>query len=218
MLYRTLRLGIAAALGGALALSACARESTAPSQDATVFVRADLSGTAAVTVVVEVAAPDITPTLVFNIPVVSGVASGTITIPVGSGRVITMRGFDASGTETHRGTVTMTVQPGTNPTVTLILTPLTGDVPIVATMGSITVTVTLSPSSTVPVNQTLTATAAITSNGTTVPGATPIWATLNPGVASVSNVGLVTGVAAGQTKIVATYQGVAGEATITVAP
>jgi hypothetical protein len=165
--------------------------------------------------VVEVAAPDITPTLVFNIPVENGVASRTITIPVGSGRVITMRAFDANGTETHRSAVTVNIQQGTNPTVSLVLTPLTGDLPIIATLGGITVTVTLS-APTVAVNQTVTAAATITSNGTPVPGATPSWATLNPGVASVSNVGLVTGVAAGQTKIVATYQGAAGEATITV--
>lgn len=210
---------LAAALGCVAVFSACASKGgTGPRADAEVLVRADLSATAAVMVVVEVSAPDITPALVFNIPVVSGVASGTIIIPAGTGRVITMRAFDAGGVETHRGTVTVTAQEGINPTLTLVLTPLAGDVPIIATIGSITITVALTPSSSVLVGQTRSATATILFNGSPIPGATPTWATLNPGIASVDGAGVVTGVGAGQTKIVATYLGAAGEATITVTP
>lgn len=204
----------AAALGCIMVLSACA-SGTGPRSDAELVIRADLSATSAVMVVVQVSAPDITPTLVFNLPVQNGVASGSIAIPAGSGRVITMRAFDASGIETHRGTITVTAVEGANPTLSLVLNPLAGDLPIIATIGSITLTVTLNPTS-VPVGQTSTATVTILLSGSPIPGATPTWATLSPGIASVSTSGVVTGVGEGQTKIVATYGGAAGDATITV--
>lgn len=208
----------AAALGCIVVLSACAPgSSTGPRHDAELSIRADLSATAAVLVVVQVSAPDITPSLVFNLSVQNGVASGAVTIPAGSARVITMRAFDASGIETHRGTITVTVVEGVNPTLSVVLNPLAGDLPIIATIGGMTVTVTLNPT-TVSVNQTSTATAVILLNGSPIPGATPTWATLSPGIASVSTTGVVTGVGEGQTKIVATYGGAAGDATITVTP
>src|SRR5438309_8149913 len=109
--------------------------------ETTLLVRADLSGTAAATVVVEVTAPDFATAMVFNIPIVNRVATGTITLQAGSSRTITMRAFDAGGVQTHRGSVTVNIQPGTNPTISIVLMPLTSDVSINATLGSFTVTV-----------------------------------------------------------------------------
>src|SRR5213593_3068774 len=129
-----------------LALGACLpRSLTEPRGDEgglTLLVRADVSATAAATVVVEVAGPGITTPLVFNIAITNGVATGAITIPAGSNRTITMRAFDAGGTETHRGSVTVNIVAGTNPTISLVLTPLAGETPINVTLGSFTVTVT----------------------------------------------------------------------------
>src|SRR5438067_13898162 len=67
--------------------------------DGAVAIRADVSGTAIAAGVVEVSAPDIPTTLVFKIPVTSGVASGTITVAARSSRSIAMRAFDASGVQ-----------------------------------------------------------------------------------------------------------------------
>jgi hypothetical protein len=204
----------AAVLGCALTFTAC-EPATQPGSGVSVAITADLSATAATLVVVEVTAPDITTPLVFNIPVVNNIASDTITIPVGSARTITMRAFDAAGLETHRGSATVTVGAGTNPALTLVLTPLNGDQPITATIGHVTIAVT-PPTPTVNRGATATLTATITdSNGNPVAG-TVSWATRNPGVATVSASGVVTGVAAGQTTVVATYQGAAGAATVTV--
>jgi Big-like domain-containing protein len=212
------RNSIAAALTSLMVLASCsASDGTGPPGGrATLVVTANVSATAAVTVVVEVTASDIATPLVFNIPVVSGVASGTIALPAGSNRTISIRAFDAGGTQTHQGSVTVNIAGGNNPTISLVLTPLTGDVPVVATIGSLTVTVTPSPAA-VGVGLTVTLTATITANGTPVT-ATVTWATRNPGVASVTSAGVVTGMAAGQTSIVATFQGVAGSATVTVGP
>lgn len=110
--------------------------------EASLVVTANVSATSVALVVVEVTAPDIATPLIFNIPISGGVATGTITIPAGSDRTITIRAFDAGDVQTHNGSVTIDVPAGTNPTVSLVLTPLHGDVPIEATLGSFTVSVT----------------------------------------------------------------------------
>jgi Bacterial Ig-like domain (group 2) len=184
---------------------------------ATLSVTADLSGTAVATVVVDVSASDISTMLVFNIPIVNGIASGTVTIPAGSNRTIVLRGYDAGGVETHTGTVTTTVQPGSNATLSLVLTPLTGDVPINATLGYYIVTVT-PPSPSLSVNGTAQLTATIKdSDGNPIAGVVS-WATHDPGVAIVDATGLVTATGAGTTTISAVFQGIAGNTSVTVTP
>jgi hypothetical protein len=173
------------------------------------------------TVVAQVTAPDITTPLVFNIPITNGVATGTITLSAGTHRTITMHAFDTGGVETHTGAVTIDVQAGTNPTISMILTPLNGTVPINVTLGSLQVTVTpsantISLAGTAPTAQ-LTATVK-DQNGNPVTGAVVTWATAAPGVASVSASGLVTALHVGQTNLFATYQGAVGSATVTVTP
>src|SRR6058998_4228572 len=70
-----------AALGSCLEREPTASPSRPP--EMTLLVQADLSGTPVATVVVEVTAPDIPTPLVFNIPIVDRIASGTITVPAG---------------------------------------------------------------------------------------------------------------------------------------
>src|SRR5688572_177276 len=65
-----------------MALSSCSQDLTRPPPGIALAVRADVSATAVVTVVIEVTAADITTPLAFNIPVVSGVANGTIAAPL----------------------------------------------------------------------------------------------------------------------------------------
>jgi len=204
------------------ALVSCSQEGSVtppPVTTATLVVSANLSGTAVATVVVDVTAPDIPTMLVFNIPISNGSATGTITVPAGSNRAITIRGYDAGGVQTHSGTTTVSIQPGTNQALSIMLTPLTGDLPITATLGAYVVTV--APS---------TATLHLGGTNTAQLGATildtqnhPVvgvvaWATQNPGVATVDGTGLVTGIGTGSTTISAVYQGVTGTATITVSP
>jgi hypothetical protein len=185
----------------------------------TLVIRATLTGTAVATVVVEVTAPDIATPLVYNIPTVNGVAAGTITVLAGSNRTITIRAYDAGGVETHTGSVTVNIQPGTNPVISLVLTPLTGDVPITVTLGSFSVTVgpataTLEPGDTVRLTATV-----LDPNGNPVTGQVA-WGTLAPAVATVVTTGehtaRVTAVGLGQTTVLAVFGGIAGPASITV--
>lgn len=203
-----------------LLLSGCARDTTAPGGHAvSLLVRADLTATAAATVAVVVTAADIPSPLVFNVPVVDGIATGSITLTAGSGRTITMHAYDSGGTETHRGAVTVNIQAGTNPTIALVLTPLAGDVPIDVTLGSFVVTI-APAADTLAIGGTASFTATILdADGDPVLQAVT-WATLEPGIATVASTGdrtvQVTAVNLGTTTIVASFGGSAGVATIIV--
>ena len=205
-------------LASVLVLGACGDGLIDPNRDrGTLIVRADVSATAVATLVAEVTAPDIPTTLLFNIPVVAGVASGTITVPAGSDRTVTLRAYNAGGILTHNGSVELDIQPGTNAAVAITLTPLTGEQAIVATLGSFTITVTPSSPS-VGIGGTVQLGVSITDwNGTPTTG-TVSWATQDPGIATVDATGLVTGERAGITKVAATFHGATGTATIGVGP
>jgi hypothetical protein len=204
-----------------LLLAACSSGDVTqpPGGQASMIVRVNVSGTAVATVVVDVSASDIPTPLVFNIPVSAGVASSTITIPAGSNRAIVIRAFDAAGVETHSGSTTITVQAGNNPSVSITLDPLSGTVPIVATLGTFSVSVTPPPNplslGTDPTVQLLVEVR--DAHGQPVTG-TVKWATHDPGIASVSSTGLVTAVSVGHTNIFATFEGAVGSAAITVGP
>jgi hypothetical protein len=220
---RTRRLWLTAALVSTLGLGSCLQsvptDSSRQPSEARLLLRADLSGTAVATLVVEVTAADIAPTLLFNIPVVAGAAAGTITLPAGSNRTIAIRAYDAGGVQTHSGSVTVSLQPGANPTISIVLTPLTGDVPIEVTLGSFAVLVTPAADSLL-IGDTISLTATILdANGAPVPGQV-VWGVLSPGVASVvstgTQTGRVTAIRPGRTTVVATYGGTAGPAAVAV--
>ena len=209
-----------AAVAALLAFAACTPPTEPPGNgQARLSITANVSGTGVAMVVVEVSAPDMPTPMVFNIPIVAGVASGTITIPAGANRTITIRAYDAGGVLTHSGSTTVTVQAGTNPSISLTLTPLNGDLPINATLGSFTVTVTPTPN-TLSLSGTQTVQLSVTlrdTQGQPITG-TVNWATQQPGIAGVSATGLVSAVGAGQTSIFATFQGAVGSAAVTVTP
>jgi hypothetical protein len=205
------------ALATALAFAGCGGDVTPPAGGEGIFtVSADVSQTAVAMVVVVVTGPGITTPLTFNLTVSGGVATGTVTIPAGSDRNIEMKAYDNAGILTHQGFVTIDVTAGANATVALTLTPLTGDAPITATLGTVTVVVAPATAS-IAVSGTVQLTDTLKANGSVISGAV-LWATTNPGIATVSSAGLVTGVGAGTTNIVATFQGVAGQSVVTVGP
>jgi glucose/arabinose dehydrogenase len=121
--------------------------------------------------------------------------------------------------ETHRGSVIVTIQSGTNPIISLVLSPLVGNVPINATLGSFVVTV-APGADTLAILGTAALTATILdANGTPV-AERVVWATLNPGIATVVSTGdrtaQVTAVSPGATTVVASFGGTGGPAAIVV--
>ena len=201
-----------------LLAASCDRQPTGPTmfeEGAPLLIRADVSATLINTLVVEVTAPDITTLLVFNIEVVDGMASGTIVIPAGSDRTITIRAFDSNGIQTHQGSATVNVVEGVNPTVQISLGPLTGDQPVQVAVGSFTVEV--APArATVAAGNTLQLTVTILdASGDPFPG-TASWASLQPEVATVDATGLVTALTEGNAQVVAVFGNVGDSAEITV--
>ena len=94
--------------------------------------------------------------------------------------------------------------------------------------GTATVTVTAAPvasvnvtppTASITVGQTTTLTAqTLDANGNALTWRAVTWASSNPGVATVSDAGVVTGVAPGDASITATSEGKSGAATVTVTP
>ncbi|HEU4828155.1 MAG TPA: Ig-like domain-containing protein, partial [Gemmatimonadales bacterium] len=211
------------ALTGVLALAACAGEPLGPGPgpddaSATIRVSANVANTPIDLLVVTVSAADIAVPAVFNLPVVSGTASGTLHIPPGAERVFAVEAFDAGGEVTHDGSAIRDVQRGQNAPLSIPLTPRSGQVPITISFGDFSVEVSpaaqlldLSASTTTQLTVTV-----VNGSGATVTSPQVIWATTNPARATVSASGLVTGLLPGEVDIVATYNGIAGISHLTL--
>ena len=178
-------------------------------------VEANLSATAATVLVVEVTGADIDPPLIFNIDVVDGVASGTVSVPVGSARTFMLRAYDSEGIETHRASTTVDIRYGTNPAINLTLLPLSGDQPISVAIGTIVITIT-PQFDTVGVGRTVQLTATVTdSDNNEVPGYVH-WAVLDASKARIDSAGVVTGLEVGTVEVVAVFGHIAATAQIVV--
>lgn len=120
------------------------------------------------------------------------------------------------GDSAHTDTITATVAGvATAAVFTATAVPSVTGVGIVTGFASIVVT---PAAATMKVGDTLTVTAAAVDASGHSTSITPVWATSNPGLASVTSSGLVTALSAGTVTITATYQGVAGHSTLTVNP
>ena len=181
------------------------------------FVTADISGTAIQSVVAKVEAPDME-TITSELEVEGGTATGVLSIPVGSGRVLTITAFNAEGAATHEGSRTLTVAAGTNETVSVNLVPTMGDQPITATLGEVRLTWkervgALAIGSTaqfeVEVLEPYEDTIRVLDVDVT-------WGSLHPETAAVDGAGDVTGVAEGSAQILAVYGGVAIETWVSI--
>ena len=175
----------------------------AESRDAPITIAFDVGSAPVVTAVIIVSAPDIPNSLAFNLTITGTSATGTFGLPVGRNRTITVHLYAADGSETHRGSTVIDVKSGTNPPASIVLLPISSEVPIVVTVGSYTVTVTpAEPSVTVGATLQLNA---VVSIGATPQAVTVQWVSLDPGLASVDADGLVRGLAAGTARIQARY-------------
>lgn len=209
---------VLAVAGMALAPGGCVDAPTGPAglePAAALIVQANLAGTAIDALVITVTAPDIPSALVFNLVLTEGAAHGTLRLPAGSHRTFTAQAFDAMGIETHRGSRTAPVQPGVNPPLTLVLLPVEGEQGIELTIGSYQVRVTpeaarLAPGDTVRL-------AAAVSDAEGQPVESPVqWATLDPAIATVDPIGLVTAQEPGDALVAAVFAGVGAVARIAV--
>src|SRR5438552_17625966 len=93
------RIRVVVTLASVLALGSCLERDPTGSRPSsvttTLLVRADVTGTAVATVVVDVTAPGIPATRVINVPVTQGTALGPIKVSAGPNRPLAPRAFDA---------------------------------------------------------------------------------------------------------------------------
>jgi hypothetical protein len=151
-------------------------------------------------------------TLLFNLSLSGGVASGSLVIPAGTARHIVVHAYTGV-METHRGEATTDISTGTNPTIELTLFPLTGSVPITLTIG--TTLVLVGPDSVyVGLGDTLRMTAQVRDQNNAVQNVGVVWASLNTARATVDKAGLVTVRDTGYVQIIATQGGAAGSGRI----
>ncbi|MFC1639802.1 DPP IV N-terminal domain-containing protein [Gemmatimonadota bacterium] len=184
-------------------------------QNVQLLVQVSLSSQAITQVSVVVTATDITTPLAFNLTLNNGEASGTITIPTGSARTITVHCYNAADIETHRGSTTVNVTEDSNSTVTITAEPLTGDQPVDVRIGTLLVTV--APSAdTLAVGDTARLSATVVDALGETLDVTVLWATLKPALATVDTLGLVSALAPGEVQIVATYGGAGDDSEILV--
>lgn len=169
------------------------------------------------TVVVTVTGPRITTPIVGNYTITNDTARGTLTLPVGPGRVLTAEAFDANGVATYRGTRTVTVVAGSNTGVTLTLLPLLGDVPVTAVVGRLTLTLSASPT-TLAAGATSTLTAEVRDAQNALVSVPVTYALSRPPAASVTSGGVLTALDTGTVVVTATAFGSAASTTITMTP
>jgi hypothetical protein len=215
----------------ALILINCSEPPTLPPAPLSrLAISANVSATTVTTMVVTVTGPGIGVPLVFNLAIdAQGVASGSIAIPAGANRKIELDAFDVTGIKTHHGErIIAEIRPGNNAGVSIVLLPLAGNQPVTATLGAVTVTVMPSPMTvTIGVANAVTVTAVVRDKDNAIVPVTPgelKWASTSPASFSAAShstdadKGVVTGIRAGIGEVVATYNGFAGVAAVTVVP
>lgn len=183
----------------------------------------NLQGTGVQSVSVQVTAADISQPLLFNIPVASdGTATGRVDVPSGAARTLTVRAFNAQGAQTHEGSATVDVKPGTNPPVQVTLVPRAGELPISVSFGSVMMRVyqtsypNLSNGYSIGA-MTNFAAEIIRPDGTRIEDAVVRWASIDPNVMTVSPSGSGYAVGVGTTDIVGTWNGYGASVRVSVA-
>ena len=189
-------------------------ESSAEPQLAMVPVNVS-AAPAITTLSITVSAADIATDLIFNLDMSGGAASDTITIPAGSSRTVTIRGFDENGIETHRGSKTVHLTEGLNPQLTIVLLGLTGELPLLVILGETNVAVTPEAVS-LSVGGTAQLEAVVTDESGDTLDVAVRWGSSNPAFVTVDEAGMVSGVGLGSASVVATYGGVGAGSAVTV--
>lgn len=167
-------------------------------------------------VVVTVTGARIDPALVFNFPVVNDTARGTVTLPVGTARTLVAQAFDASGIQVLRGERTFDVAAGANAAVVVVMTALTGSVPVTAVIGNVTLTLTAAAAS-VRAGSTVALTAEVRDALGAVVTAAPVrYAVSRPPAARVRGDGVLLALDTGSVTVTATAFGRAASTTVTL--
>ena len=182
-------------------------------------MRVALAGTAIRRVRVEVEGrPEIPSGITSALRVSGGIASGAIEVPASRGSTVTVRGYDAMGTETHAAAQTMDFAPGARVRLAISLVPSDESRDRSADREDWVVRVAPALSELTIGGQIQLLTSVFTARGDTVGGAARFvdWAVLPRSVVKVDRDGLVTALDSGVVDVVAQYGGGVGTARVRV--
>ena len=181
-MFSLFRRSTTAFLAAIAAVVGCS-DSTAPVEAKATLVLYSITPATVRSLVVQLSGPGIAPDLFVNLPVdTAGVARGSIAVLPGYPRNITVTAVDTSGIVSHRADTTLHLVAGVNPTLNLVLRPLTATAPIVVTFGSLLVTITSGPTAML-MGDTASFAATVTGGyGPPVPPASIAWASSDPSV------------------------------------
>lgn len=205
-----------------LAVVSCKRPTDIPriQEPGRLTVHANVAATSIATMVITVSAPDISPSLVFNMTInPGGVAEGAINVPAGSNRRLEIDAYDDNQIKTHHGEMVVPlVRPGGgNNRISIVLLPIAGQQPVLVQFGIFIVTV--SPATvSLQIDETKPVVVTVKDDKGNVFPHEPAklqLATTDPSVFSISG-SSVKGIKAGNATLVATYEGYAGTAAVSV--
>ena len=209
--------GIASAL---LALSvawACGEVTTDPQTGFTeVQLHANLAGTPATTLQIEVSGPDIPAPSSFVVDGHNGVAAGRVTLPVGAQRQITVLALDANGTITHHGATTMDVSASSVPATGITLSTSQDYKDVHVRLGVYVITV-IPEVKEITIGETFQFMTTIVDVEGEVIHRDPEWSTTSRDIVAVDHHGKIEAVSPGVATIAAEYKGTIGLARVFVA-
>jgi len=208
-----------------LTLLSCGREVTEPEFPETVVpagftplhIYADLAGTPAVTLEIELSAADLPQTMHFSVISDRSVASKTLSLPAGEQRKLKISAHDADGLETHAGSLEIAVRAGESFSMDLVLEPKgPAGKSIPVCIGVLIITIDPAVIE-LKVAETHRLVARIVDVNGGVINERPTWSTSHSGIVSIKTNGEITAEASGFATIVAEFQRTVGLARVFVA-
>ena len=197
-------------------LLACGDAPTEPTV-ASVRLQALTSATTK-TIIVEISGPDISPSVIVNIPVgADAVARDSLRIPAGSSRQLSLTAVDSAGVQTYRADTTITLRAGVNPSITIQLKPLQGSLAVAVGFTGARMAFDTAARSMLAGDSLVLSATATSAIGASVPSSALVWGSSNPAIATVVG-GVVRAVRPGVARIGVSYQGASASVPLTVSP
>lgn len=158
---------------------------------------------------VTITGPDIEVPIFGSFRFVNDTARAELRVPQGRNRLVTVAVYDSANTLIGAGEAIVDVGAGASVRVPVVITPTTGQLPIIVRVGNTVVSVspgslTLNPGESAALSVTVT-----DQDGAPIAGAVPAFASSNPALASVSVTGVVSARVLGVTAVTVTALGVA---------
>lgn len=166
---------------------------------------------------VSISGPGIEPPIFGSFRFVNDTARAELQVPIGSDRLVFVAVFDSANVMVASGEATVAIGSAVSVTIPVTITATSGNQPIIVTVGGTSLSVNPGSLTLAPGEATALAVSVVDHTGAPIAGAVPLFASSNPGIATVSATGVVTGRLQGVTAVTVTALGVAARIPVSVA-